>query len=120
MERGIERIAPVPIYGTDALIRRSKPLQATKDAELPGVALSPTTLERLDLTEGERVLLRQDGGTATLAVVADPRLPDGCAYLPAGVSITAALGAGDGAIDIVTTCSHGPDGEREEPCRRTT
>ena len=38
---GIERIAPVPIYAADPLVRRSKPLQATKDGEFAGVGLSP-------------------------------------------------------------------------------
>ena len=46
---GIARIAPVPMHAVDALVRRSKPLQATKDAEFRGVGLSPATIERLGL-----------------------------------------------------------------------
>ena len=34
VDGGIERIASVPIYAADPLVRRSKPLQATKDAEM--------------------------------------------------------------------------------------
>ena len=95
---GIERIAPVPIYAADALVRRSKPLQATKDAQFAGIALSPATLESSGLATGERVLVRQDGGSVTLDVVADSRLPDGCACLPGGIAATAALDAGGGAV----------------------
>ena len=97
-EDGIERIAPVPVYAADALVRRSKPLQATGDAEFAGVALNPATLERVGLTEGEQALVRQDGRSIALDVVADARLPDGCAYLPAGIGVTAALDAGGSAV----------------------
>ena len=96
----IARIAPVPMHAVDALVRRSKPLQATKDAEFRGVGLSPTTIERLGLADGEPAVVRQNGGSVTLRVVADRRVPDDCAYLPAGVPGTVALGAGDGAVVI--------------------
>ena len=42
---GLARIAPVPMHAVDALVRRSKPLQATKDAEFAGVGLNPATIE---------------------------------------------------------------------------
>ncbi len=95
---GIERIAPVPIHAADPLVRRSKPLQATKDGEFAGIALNPATLERLGFTGGERVLVRQGAGSVALDVVADCRLPDGCACLPAGIGATAALDAGAGTL----------------------
>ena len=97
---GITRIAPVPMHAVDALVRRSKPLQATRDAEFRGVGLSPATIERLGLVEGEPAVVRQDGGSVTLAVVSDSRIPDDCAYLPAGVPATVALDAGDSSIMI--------------------
>ena len=97
---GIARIAPVPMHAVDALVRRSKPLQATKDAEFRGVGLSPATIERLGLADGEPAVVRQNGGSATLRVVADRRVPDDCAYLPAGVSATVTLGAGDSTVAI--------------------
>ena len=100
---GIERIAPVPIYAADALVRRARPLQETKDAAFAGVALSPATIERLGLGDGESVLVRQGTGLAGLAVVADRRVPDDCACLPAGVPATAALDEGNGAVEIEKT-----------------
>ena len=97
---GLTRIAPVPMHAVDALVRRSKPLQATKDAEFAGVGLNPATIERLGLADGEPAVVRQNGGSATLPVVADRRVPEGCAYLPAGVAATATLNAGDGRVMI--------------------
>ena len=95
---GIERIAPVPIYAADPLVRRSQPLQTTKDGEFAGVGLSPGTLQRTEFAEGERVLVRQGTRSVALDVVADSRLPDGCAWLPAGIGATAALDASAGAL----------------------
>ena len=100
------RIAPVPMHAVDALVRRSKPLQATKDAEFRGVGLCPATIERLGLADGEPAVVRQNGGSVTLRVVADRRVPEGCAYLPAGVAATAALDEGGGSV-IIDRCSAG-------------
>ena len=96
----VARIAPVPMHAVDALVRRSKPLQATKDAEFRGMGLCPATIERLGLADGEPAVVRQNGGSVTLDVVSDSRIPDGCAYLPGGVSATAALDVDDGTIMI--------------------
>ena len=96
----LARIAPVPMHAVDALVRRSRPLQATKDAEFRGVGLSPATIERLGLADGEPAVVRQNGGSVTLCVVADRRVPDGCAYLPAGIAATVVLDATDGTVVI--------------------
>ena len=98
VDDGIERIVSVPIYAADALLRRARPLQATKDAEFAGVSLSPSTIERLGLNDGESVVVRQGVGSVNLEVVADPRVPASCAFLPAGVPATVALGAGDATV----------------------
>ncbi|MDE0458450.1 MAG: NADH-quinone oxidoreductase subunit NuoG [Chromatiales bacterium] len=100
---GVERIAPVPIYATDPLVRRSEPLQATKDGEFAGVGLSPQTLQRAGLAAGERVLVRQGAGSVAIDVIADNRLPDGCACLPAGIGATAALDASAGPLILDRT-----------------
>ena len=96
----LARIAPVPMHAVDALVRRSKPLQATKDAEFRGVGLCPATIERLGLADGEPAVVRQNGGSVTLRVVVDQRVPDGCAYLPAGITATVVLDATDGTVVI--------------------
>ena len=97
---GIERIARTPIYAADALVRRSQPLQATKDAEFAGVWLSPATVERLGLKDGEAAVVRHGAGEVMLHVCTDSRIPDSCAWLPAGVPATAALDGGDGTVQV--------------------
>ena len=98
LDDGIERIASVPMYASDSLVRRSKPLQATKDAEFAGVSLNPATIERLGLNDGESVVVGQGVGSVNLDIVANRRVPTNCAFLPAGVLATAALGAGDATV----------------------
>ena len=109
IDGGIERIASVPMYAADPLVRRSKPLQATKDAQLACMSLSLATIERVGLADGESAEVRQGGGTVALEVVSDQRIPDNCANLPAGIPATGALGAGDGTVDVVNAKS--PDAD---------
>ena len=97
---GLERIRSVPIYAADPLVRRSKPLQATKDAEFAGVGVNPATLERLGVQVGESVVVHQGDGSVVLDIAADPRVSDNCAWLPDGIDATAELGANDGAVVI--------------------
>ena len=97
---GLERIALMPIYAADPLVRRSKPLQATKDAEFAGVGVNPATLERLGVQVGELVVVHQGAGSVVLDIAADHRISDNCAWLPVGISATADLGANDGAVVI--------------------
>ena len=97
-DEGIERISPVPAHAVDAVVRRSEPLQSTRDGKFAGVALSPATIERMGLADGEPASVRQGAGEVVLDVVADRRVPDDCAFLPGGVPATAALDADGGPV----------------------
>ena len=97
---GLERIADVPIYFADPLVRRAPSLQKTKDALPPTARVHPATLERLGLPDLAPARLRQDGGQASLPVVADARVPEGCVRVAAGHPTTARLGAMFGAIVV--------------------
>jgi NADH-quinone oxidoreductase subunit G len=97
---GIERVADVPIYATDMLVRRSPPLQATADAAAP-VASVPSALWRsLKLAPGARVLVAQGQGAVVLAAREDPTLADGTVRVPAGHPATVALGPMFGPLSI--------------------
>ena len=97
---GLERIADVPIYFADPLVRRAPSLQKTKDALPPAARVHPATLERLGLPDLAPARLRQDGGQASLSVVADARVPEGCVRVAAGHPTTAPLGPMFGAIVV--------------------
>jgi len=95
---GLERIADVPIYFADPLVRRAPSLQKAKDALPPAARVHPATLERLGVPDLASARLREDGAQATLPVVADACVPEGCVRVAAGHPATAPLGAMFGTI----------------------
>jgi NADH-quinone oxidoreductase subunit G len=95
---GLQRIGEVPIYSTDALVRRSPPLQKTRDAAPPVAWLSPATFERLRLRPGDFLRVAQEGGEAIVPAAVDERLPDGCVRLASARPETARLGAMFGVV----------------------
>jgi NADH-quinone oxidoreductase subunit G len=95
---GLERVAEVPIYQTDAVVRRAPALQLTLDAALPVARMHSRLIERLGLQENGRVSVRQTGSALTLKVQRDDLLPDNCVRIPAGHPMTAGLGPMFGAI----------------------
>ncbi len=96
----IQRIAEVPIYSADALVRRSPPLQATADAAAPVAGMPGSLMERLGVRDGDLVRVAQDGGEAVLPAVLDERVPAGCVRIPAGHPLTADLGGMFGAVEL--------------------
>ncbi|MDP9107737.1 MAG: NADH-quinone oxidoreductase subunit NuoG [Pseudomonadota bacterium] len=99
-ERGLERIADVPIYFTDAIVRRSPPLQQTTDAREPAVHLSTTLAQQLGIAAGETARVRQGEAAITLGVVIDATLPHNVVRIAAGHPSTATLGPMFGAISV--------------------
>ncbi len=97
---GLERLADVPIYSTDALVRRSPALQATADAAAPVASLPSALWAELGLSEGAKVKVSQDAGSVVLPAVLDASLPANVVRVPTGHPATAALGAAFGAIRV--------------------
>ena len=98
---GLQRLAEVPIYATDALVRRAPSLQLTADARLAAQAGLPAALwQQLGLADGDRVCLAQGSATATLPARLDATLAAGVVRVPAGLAETATLGAMFGAITV--------------------
>jgi NADH-quinone oxidoreductase subunit G len=97
---GLERIADVPIYAADSLVRRAAALQKTRDAMPPVARAHAATLAKLNLTSGATVRLRQDGGEAILTVAADAGIPEGCVRIAAAHPATSTLGAMFGPVAV--------------------
>jgi len=96
----LERVADVPIYFADPIVRRAPSLQETADAAPPRARANGAVLARLGLKAGDRVRVRQDGGEALLDIAVDDRLADGVLRVPAAHPATAALGAMFGEITV--------------------
>jgi NADH-quinone oxidoreductase subunit G len=97
---GIERIAEVPIYFADPLVRRAPSLQKTRDARPPRAWMNARLLQKLGVAAGQPVRVRQGDGSARLAAALDDRLPDDCVRIAAAHAATAALGPMFGAVEL--------------------
>ena len=97
---GLQRVSDVPIYATDAVVRRSAPLQATADAAMPQAWLHGEDLKKLGIPAGTTVKVSQGLGSANLVAAADDKLPRGVVRVAAGHAATAALGAMFGTITV--------------------
>ncbi|MEX8509881.1 MAG: NADH-quinone oxidoreductase subunit NuoG [Leptothrix ochracea] len=100
---GLERLADVPIYSTDALVRRAPALQHTVDAAAPVAALSAATWMGLGLNQAgvaPRVRVRMLEQSVELDAVLDASLADTVVRVPMGHAATAALGGAFGALSV--------------------
>jgi len=97
---GLQRLADVPIYATDALVRRAPSLQLTSDARAPMVGLPAGLWQQLGLSAGDQIRVAQGGAAVVLSARLDATQADGTVRVPAGHADTATLGAMFGAITV--------------------
>jgi NADH-quinone oxidoreductase subunit G len=94
---GIQRIADVPMYFTDPLVRRSPPLQETTQARAPKARLNARMMEKLGIRPGQPVLIQ---GKAKLEAALDAGVPDGCVRVAAAHASTVDVGPMFGTVAL--------------------
>jgi NADH-quinone oxidoreductase subunit G len=94
---GIQRIADVPAYFADPLVRRSPPLQETRQARPPTARMNARTLEKLGLRAGQPVLVQ---GKAKLDAALDTGIPDDCVRIAAAHPASADAGPMFGMVRV--------------------
>ncbi len=97
---GLERLADVPIYASDAIVRRSPPLQATADAVAPRARVNAATAAKLGFAAGDKVRVSQGEGSALLDLAIDECLADGVVRVAAAHEATVSLGPMFGPIRV--------------------
>ncbi|MEZ5578694.1 MAG: NADH-quinone oxidoreductase subunit NuoG [Candidatus Competibacteraceae bacterium] len=97
---GLHRVAEVPIYAADSLVRRARSLQLSPLAQPVEVRLHPDVARDLGVAEREQVQVRQNGAAIDLPLVLDESVPKGCAWIPAGLYASVALGPAVGPVAI--------------------
>ena len=97
---GLQRIADVPIYFTDPIVRRASSLQQTRDARSPRASMNGVTIARLGLAAGDQVRVMQAGGEALLELARDDGLPADCVRVAAAHFSTAGLGPMSGDVTV--------------------
>ena len=97
---GLQRIAEVPIYSADPLVRRAPALQQTRDAAAPTARMSAETMAHCGAAEGAKVRVKQGLGEVVLMVRQDETVPAGCVRVAAAHASTAVLGDMFGEISV--------------------
>jgi NADH-quinone oxidoreductase subunit G len=100
IEPNLERVADVPVYRTDSLVRRAASLQLTADARPPVASLPSALWQQLGLSDGDRVRVAQGQGSAVLPARLDPSLAATAVRVPAAHPDTAALGPMFGPLTV--------------------
>ncbi len=96
----LERVADVPVYFSDAIVRRSPPLQQTTDAAAPMAVISAALSAKLGIAQGDLVKVSQGSAAVLLKAAVDASLPENVVRVAAGHAATAGLGAMFGAIAV--------------------
>ena len=100
---GVERAADVPLYFSDPLVRRSPPLQQTRDARPPLARMHRSLLESLGLADGAQVRVRQGRGEAVVKATVDASVPPGVVRLGAAHPSTCGLDGLSGPVSVERT-----------------
>jgi NADH-quinone oxidoreductase subunit G len=96
----LQRVGEVPMYQSDAIVRRAPSLQQVNSAAAPVVAaMNAAQLAKLGLTSGDTARVAQNGGSVLLQVKCDERVFDNCVRVPA-CAATVALGDLFGEISV--------------------
>jgi NADH-quinone oxidoreductase subunit G len=96
----LQRVADVPIYAVDSIVRRAPSLQHTADAAAPMVGVPSALWHAMRLKPGAQVLVAQGEAAVVLPAREEAGLADGCVRLAAGHASTAMLGAMFGTLAI--------------------
>lgn len=90
---GLERVADVPIYRTDAIVRRAESLQQSPASAAPKARMNAETMGALALVAGNQVKVKSASGEVTLEVQQDDTLVNNTVRISHAFEQTAALGS---------------------------
>ncbi len=95
----LRRIGEIPLYQSDAIVRRSLPLQKAGQSSVGMAAMNSALMQKLGLQEGDLVRVKQDAEAVKLPVRLDDRVYDNCVRVPVCAE-TARLGDLYGEISV--------------------
>ena len=97
---GLQWVADVAIYRSDAIARRAHALQQTKASALPAARMHPDTLARLSIADSADVKVRSKTGHVVVTVRADVTVAPECVRLPIGFESSALLGSVQSSLQV--------------------
>ncbi len=97
---GLCRSTDVPMYATDALVRRATSLQKTIDAQSLCVRINANEATRLDVSDASTVTVKQGNDSSTLSLIIDNSIPDASVWIATAVEGCDNLGDAFGVVSI--------------------
>lgn len=101
--QGLQRVTDVPIYRSDAMVRRAPALQATAASRAPVARMHQQTLDSLGVKTGDQVRVKSTTGQVSLSAEMDNTLVPGAVRISAAFEQTAALGSAFGQLQVKRT-----------------
>jgi len=98
--QGLQRVTDVPIYRSDAIVRRAPALQATAASRAPVARMHAQTLAGLGVQPGDMVRVKSSAGQVSLFAETDNTLVQGAVRIAAAFEQTAALGSAFGQLQV--------------------
>jgi NADH-quinone oxidoreductase subunit G len=98
--QGLQRIAYLPLYAVDAIVRRADALQHTPDADVSALCLNGTDAAGLGVKAGDRPSVVAGGATAPFKAIVTDAVAEGAALLSMAIEETLPLGAPDGVLKV--------------------
>jgi NADH-quinone oxidoreductase subunit G len=97
----VEKVGFTPIYASDDMTRLAAPLQATPLMRMQSAAIMNRKLAtEKKLLGSEQIQVKQGKETAVLPLRLDEGVPDGCVYLPIGISEVRHLSGAYGNVSL--------------------
>lgn len=97
---GLERVADVPIYAADSVVRRAASLQVTVDASVPVARMNVMTIGASGLVSGSEVRVKSASGEIRVKLQEDSGVADGCIRLSGAHEATFLLGCLHGEVKV--------------------
>ena len=97
----LERVADVPIYHADPLVRRGLALSRSAYGKQAHVRMNAETAKQLNLSDGMSVTVTQGAGSSTSTLSVDASVPNGAVRVPLATETSAQLGAITDPITVV-------------------
>jgi len=99
-EAGLWRTGPVPMYSSDALVRRAPALQQTNHAQNGFAALNPATAESLGFSDGDEAIVRQAGSEVRVPLRLDGAVPPSSIWMAAATCLASQAGPAWGPVEV--------------------
>jgi NADH-quinone oxidoreductase subunit G len=107
-EDGLERIADVPIYASDPIVRRASALQLTADARSPSVGVPSELAAERGIVDGTPVRVKSAHGSVVLPARVDASLASNVLRVAAAHPLTVALGPMNARLELAVERAGAP------------